>query len=190
MVRPLQLPGRMRLCCIVVILLGTVRLAGAEPDRYVVGAGVMGGEPGMALALEAGMRLGSTPLFAHALVAHGGSEARANYTLTYWDIDGSLLHARAGLEARGCRSSAFCGFVGIDGGYQSAVYFESDESMIVDQRDQGPIIHSRAGLDLGGEHLRFRVSLDFQERYGSASTYHQDQWDDVWLGSAMLAYRM
>lgn len=58
--------------------------------------------------IDGGLQLSDTPLYIHARYAHGISGGNGSYD-----------QVRVGLEARACsRSEWFCGFTGLDIGYQ------------------------------------------------------------------------
>lgn len=58
--------------------------------------------------LDGGLRLGDSPLFAHARYTRGGSGGQGRYD-----------QARVGLEARSCAAGGWtCAFAGLDLGYQ------------------------------------------------------------------------
>ena len=112
------------------------------------------------ISLDGGVRLGDTPLFAHARVTTGASGS-----------DGSYQQLRAGVESRGCIAQGWvCAFAGLDLGYQHDhmidkpwFWWSGD-----DGSNQPPIMETdahdlmavpRVGVELGTP-IRVRAALD------------------------------
>ena len=121
-------------------------------DHVFVGGGAgLGGDHFLNafVHLELGLRLGNTPLYAHAMGAIGKSvdvEGGGNYQML-----------KGGLEARTCPSLGFCLFAGADIGHQRQVWEKLDE---MTEHHSGLIYGPRFGLDAGGERTRFRAAVD------------------------------
>ncbi len=100
------------------------------------------------LFLEGGMRVATTPLWVHGLIG-SGSETRIQ-------DQGRFLEARGGIELSCSHRIAVCGFFGIDvgGELQSRKDADHDATM------SGIIAVPRMGLDMGGDVVRVRASVD------------------------------
>src|SRR5215813_9427308 len=92
-------------------------------ERAFFGGGVMLGATSsfinLALVAEGGLKLGSSPLWLHGVFARGDS----------FDFEGGgpLTRGMLGVDLRGCSSRAFCGFIGVDAGYQQQIWSAQDE---------------------------------------------------------------
>ncbi len=112
------------------------------------------------VAVDGSLRLSDTPLFLHARYAHGISDGRSGYD-----------QVRVGLEARACESDrSFCGFVGLDAGYQADHVVNDDicfktetgsgcEGAHMETFARDFLVVPRAGFEVG-KHLRWRTSIE------------------------------
>ena len=100
---------------------------------------------------DAGVRLGDLPLAVHASVAKGGS-ADADNGGVFW-------RWTAGLEARTYpwNTSAYL-FGDVDIGYQHQTWGSSFDGEFEVHR--GGLAIGRAGIDLGGDNIRFRAAFE------------------------------
>ena len=150
-------------------LLASTTIASAQPSltesapaptsdehAYYVQAGAeLGGAQGavfLAPTIEAGVRLGSGPLWAHGMILSGGAGEidEANTT-------GTILQVRGGVEARTCSASRIaCASAGIDVGYSHAQVMAEDWT----DKWSGGMLIPRVGLDVGGDHLRVRPGVE------------------------------
>lgn len=119
-----------------------------EPGLEV--GGTRGGVYG-ALQLDGGHRLDG-PLWLHARLAQGGMAGIDEATMS-----SDFAEARLGLEARGCRlDGLLCAVGGLDVGYRHerlVAEFDAERADLV-------TAIARLGLDLGGQHVRLRVSVE------------------------------
>ena len=102
------------------------------------------------LYLEGGMRVATTPIWVHGLIGSGSE--------TQIKDQGRFLEARGGIELSCQHRTVVCGFFGIDVGGQleSTVDPDGNEKTKLD----GVVAVPRMGLDLGGDALRIRASVD------------------------------
>jgi hypothetical protein len=125
----------------------------APQEHGFIGGGFLLGATGSfinaALAVEGGLKLASAPLWIHGFLAKGSS----------FDFEGGgdLTRGLIGLETRGCSSHGVCGFIAVDVGYQTQVWNSLDE---MTEHHSGMLIGPRAGLDAGGERVRFRFAFE------------------------------
>src|SRR5688572_15554679 len=144
------------------VLLLVPSFAAAEPevDRAYVGGGA-----GLAydhffnafLGVEGAVRIGSLPLWARGSLAWGGAGDFAG--------GGDFRQVRAGLEAHRCSSRAACFVVGLDAGMQWQTW---SDDIDMTEHHEGWLVGGRAGIDAGGESLRFRLSVELY-RYARTS---------------------
>jgi hypothetical protein len=152
-------------------------IAGSVETTSYVSAGMTSAEMsdlGFAagLEVEAGHRLGRTPLWAHAALA-GGTIWTANVLGP--QIFTSFVRARAGTELRYCTSGGGkCLFGGVDVGERRM------ESLEMDAPQNELIVMPQGGLDVGNARWRFRWEM--QESIGMSGRQHEHS------GSAALAY--
>lgn len=125
-----------------------------ETQSYVAAGATYGGERGLYIAgtVEAGHRLGRSPLWVRGMIVTGRDYGFDEPTFG----PGSILQARAGLEARGCLfAGAACAVAGVDvaASYEHymAEYDQADSTEVM------PI--ARVGLDLGTS-LRVRPAVE------------------------------
>ena len=161
---------------IVLVLLGSTAAAepyypyaaspGPAPEpKPFVDSGYVGGGVGLThdhffntyVDLELGYRLGDLPLWLHGQGAIGNSI----------DVEGGGRYKmlRGGLETRTCSRSGACLFLGLDFGHQSQVWESQDE---MTEHHDGSIYVTRAGIDVGGDHTRFRLAAEAY-RYARSS---------------------
>jgi len=102
------------------------------------------------LYVEGGMRVATTPIWVHGLIGSGGE--------TQIQDQGQFLEARGGIELSCQHRTVVCGFFGIDVGGQleSTIDKDGNEKAKLD----GVVAVPRMGLDLGGNALRIRASVD------------------------------
>lgn len=112
------------------------------------------------LFLEGAMRVATTPIWVHGLIGTGSE--------TPIQDQGQFLEARGGVELSCGQRRVVCGFFGIDvGGELQRRDGDPDQLM-------GVIAVPRMGLDLGGDLLRVRASVD-----GRWFRYHVGKGDDL-----------
>ena len=110
--------------------------------------------------VEGAMRVATTPIWVHALIGTGAEKLIAD--------QGQFVEARGGLELSCVQRRVVCGFFGIDvGGEMEGRAGEGNEI-------RGVIAVPRMGLDMGGDYLRVRASLD-----GRWFRYHSSGDDDL-----------
>jgi hypothetical protein len=106
-----------------------------------------------AYTLEGGYRLNDSPLWAHAMVIAGKGAGIDEVV-----YDSSMFQLRGGIEARGCLVSEACMVMGVDLGFRKETLMaEYDNNHATDA-----IVATRAGLDLGNRHFRFRPGVEMQ----------------------------
>ena len=133
------------------ILIPSIATAEPAPTTYVQADAMVGGPPvgivDAALAIEGGYRLSSGPVWAHGAVPYGGIGDDGG--------SGSLVHLRAGAEARSCTAAWLCGVVGADLGVEHAdVTFDSMTSTVTEL-----VATPRIGVDVGTR-IRARLALE------------------------------
>jgi hypothetical protein len=100
------------------------------------------------LFVEGGMRVATTPIWVHALIGSGAE--------TQLQDQGKFLEARGGIELSCSHRTAVCGFFGIDVGGE----LQTRKASGGDSELSGAIVVPRMGLDVGGDVLRVRASVD------------------------------
>jgi hypothetical protein len=103
-----------------------------------------------ALMLEGMIPLPRLPIAIHASASTGGSVDADN--------GGDFWRMTVGVEARQCSDVGNCTFVGLDLGFQHQTWADDDPSE--SEEHQGPVIAGRIGVDVGGEHVRFRGAFE------------------------------
>jgi hypothetical protein len=174
---------------LLVLSAGTVHADPAPADRGYVSVGVASGAGYTVDWLYAGLQLEGGYRLSDRWYAHGeaGVLGRSGYgttqDLTLMVPREPTYEARAGLEARGCHSSALCGYAGMDAGYRVSTGMDNNYGT-----GEGVVVVPRAGLDLGlSRDLRFRPGVELRLTNGPASS---DAPFAVGIGaSAALAYR-
>jgi hypothetical protein len=140
----------MRMCFVVAITaVGFISAARAEPSGYVAagtGVGLGASEDWLVgtVVVDAGLPSGS-------LVLHGAVETVARFVTGPWNQarlvgpDRAWYGARAGIEREWCRvDDVACFVAGVDLGYRTSRF------------DSNIYVLGRAGIDVGGPHVRFR----------------------------------
>jgi len=129
----------------------------AKPDHYVqgglmVGAAAPVAAPNLMVALEGGGRWGTGPAWVHAAATWGATGDDQG--------PGGNLQLRAGLEGRACwwRDVA-CWVGGLDAGFQHGHWSDRDDPAH-NESSSGLVLIPRAGVDVGGRHLRVRAGLE------------------------------
>jgi len=142
----------------------------AAPTTYVQGGLMLGGAEHYstgAFSAEVGKRL-VPHLWVHGSVADGFAD------LPGATGSGSIRQVRAGADAMTCTGSGvYCAYLGGDAGYQRTQfsgYWNKfwpdtgvDYTMPVNKRvggREGMIGVARAGLDIGGKHVRWRPGIE------------------------------
>ena len=139
----------------------------AEPTAYVqadamVGAAVPIAGFNLMRGIEAGYHLSTSPFWVRGVAATGTGEDDQG--------SGTNRFARAGLEARTCTQSGVACFVAAtDVGYQSGSWQKSDDPA-QHEAVQAVVVTPRIGLDLGDEHVRFRLAIEWAEAASEKST--------------------
>lgn len=128
------------------------------PQLSYVQGGVTAGDDDIVglyggFTLEGGVRLGDSPLWAHAMMITG--KGNGIDELVY---DSSMLQLRGGIEARGCVVSAACAVIGVDAGFRHETLMAEYDN----RRASDAIVAPRVGLDIGTRHFRFRPGLEMQ----------------------------
>jgi len=100
------------------------------------------------LFVEGGMRVATTPIWVHGLVGSGAQ--------TQLQDQDRFLEARGGIELSCQRRTAVCGFFGIDVGGE----LQTRKNQSADEKLSGIIAVPRMGVDVGGDTLRVRASVD------------------------------
>ena len=113
------------------------------------------------LFLEGAMRVATTPLWIHGLVGTGAE--------TQLQDQGEFLEARGGVELSCATRRAVCGFFGIDVGGEMQSRNGDGKGKL-----SGVIAVPRMGLDMGGDIVRVRASVD-----GRWFRYHTKGTDDL-----------
>ncbi len=192
----------LRLACITVLLSASSALAqpadADEPppppsppstmpakDHGYLGGGALLGFGGgelfqQAFVLEGGLRLGTLPVYAHASGASGGGGDFEN--------TGDFFRALAGLELRQCSGGdGACLVLAMDVGFQTQVYPGDPGEM--DEHHHGFVGVSRIGVDTGGEHVRFRATVELSQ-WHDRSDVAKPTWQ-LGVGTSFgLAYRL
>lgn len=140
----------------------------AANETYVIGAGSIGGQRAiqLALQLEGGKSIGHSRTFMRGQLTSGTSGDSGSYT-----------QARIGVERRNCAVREwFCAFGGVDAGYQHDMVSDTPwtfglgsgpvERFVVDAHDL--VVVPRAGVEMG-RHIKTRlaVELPFYRRLDS-----------------------
>ena len=125
------------------------------PTTYVAGGVTAGAFVGLyaAFTVEAGRRLGTTPLWVHGMLVDGETGGIDEPSTT-----GRQLQARAGIEARGCVAMQLCAIAGVDAAVAHGDYMAEYDYDNGNRTDVLAI--GRVGLDVGGEHLRLRPGIE------------------------------
>ena len=150
----------------------------AQRDAGFLGAGVaIGGGHLMHTAwqLEGALAIPDSPIYLRAAAQRGGA----------FDFEGTgeFWRASGGFEVR---SGAFV--VGGDVGYQHETWNSGDPGD-VEEIHQGLVIGPHAGIDAGGEHVRFRALIEY-DLYHHASNVGMTTWETAGGVSLGLAYRL
>src|SRR5262245_54557889 len=150
-------------------------------EHGYVGGGVLVGATSsfinLGLVAEGGLKLGGSPLWLHGVFARGDS----------FDFEGGgpLTRGMLGIDLRGCSSPGFCGFIGVDAGYQELIWSAQDE---MTEDHTGVVFGPHVGIDVGGDHVRARFAFEVL-RFGDRSTG-----DTEWRGgggfTTTVVYRM
>jgi len=159
----------------------------AEPERGYIGFGpsITGDSLiNFALVLDGGVKLSDLPLWARGTAAFGEAV----------DISGEGAFGRAaiGVEGRACISEGVCGFLDLEAGYQTQ-HWEPTEYRTerTSEHHHGWVVAGRAGVDLGGEHVRLRIGIELS-RY--RDTFHDVGTPITWIDgggvSLALVYRI
>ncbi len=167
----------------VVVGCSIARIAHADEapavDRGSIGAALMLGADGnafeSAISFEGTVRLTpEIPLYAHGVAAIGQAGDFSG--------GGELEHGRAGLELRQCADDhgGACVLAQFDVGYQSQTWNGMNDfgTALATEVHAGLVVGPSFGLDVGGEHTRFRAIVDTLE-------FH-DGFDDHWTKSVTL----
>jgi hypothetical protein len=150
--------------------------AAAAPSAYLEGGAELGFAQGAIVfgeTVEGGVQLDHGPLWAHAMVVTGSAGGVDEIS------SGSILQLRAGVEARSCVENRIACFVGgVDAAYSHTQYMGDNGDS---DRAIGDLIIPRVGLDVGGNHLRFRpgIELGFDSKgidQGAVSAAVAYQW--------------
>jgi len=158
--------------------------APAHREAGFLGGGVaVGGGHLMhaAWALEGALAIPGTPLFVRAAAQRGGA----------FDFEGtgSFWRAAGGIEARACNGmDGYCWIAGLDVGYQHETWNSGDPGDITEVH-QGLVVGPRGGIDAGGEHVRFRATIEYLE-YHHESNVGMTGWETAAGLSLGLAYRL
>lgn len=139
------------------------------PSTYVQGGVMAGGNEGYFTAgasAEAGKRV------APSVWLHGSFTEGAAGEL-FATGNGTIMQARVGADAMPCSASGvLCAFVGADVGYQHTQFSGTSDPWFcdgdandcmgnpIDESRSRAIGVARAGLDIGGTHLRWRPGIE------------------------------
>ncbi len=147
---------------------------------FVGGGSVLGHDEffNAAFAIEGGIKLGAAPLWVRGLFAAGSSFDFAG--------GGSLVRGMIGLELRHCRFAAFCGFVGVDAGYQQQTWSDGDE---MTEHHDGLLVGPRVGIDGGGARVRFRLAAEVV-RYDHHASTGSSGWESGGGVTMTVVYRL
>lgn len=105
-----------------------------------------------AIELDGGYRLGNGPVWLHSRLAQGGLSAEEGHNMS-----SDFTEARIGAEVRGCVVEGIACLVGgLDLGYRHEMLEVGGGRETLDLG----VAVARLGLDLGGDHLRFRPSVE------------------------------
>jgi hypothetical protein len=146
----------------------SIRASAAAPDSTAtylsVGANMGGVDGFIALggALEVGHQIKDSPVVVHAAFATGGAGK------LFATGDGFFQQLRAGADLRGCTASGvLCAFAGMDLAYQHVEYsgteddwFGDSEPTMTTANDSRMVGIGRVGLDIGGDHIRWRPGFE------------------------------
>jgi len=171
----------MKSIAFVSLLLASTAHADPAPEatRYLQTSVLVGGAapvvgPNALLAVDGGYRLGSSPLWFHAVAAYGPAADDQG--------TGSDEHLRVGVEARACRRDGLaCAMVGLDAGAQQGVWRSSDADRT--ETVTSVVVVPRIGVDAGGEHIRVRAGLELAEGIARNETVHMAGTDTTSTGS-------
>lgn len=135
------------------------------PETYVAVGAMLGMDELLdgQVAVDGGYHLRGS-LWAHALVGTG---------IVGDDQGGGPVHqGRFGIEARRCTApkGLLCGYTGVDLGYQTATW-HSNEGNSMDEHHDDAIGVVRAGLDIGGDHVRVRPGVELYDLLVGSDTY-------------------
>ncbi len=155
----------------------------ARVDRGYIASGFLLGADHFihgALTLEAGLRLGTAPLWLHVAGAVGSSMD--------FEGGGEFRRGLAGLETRSCFVPGACLVLDFDAGTQRATW-SSGDALEVEEHHRGTVLAARIGIDAGGARLRFRGGMELLRVHNSSNVT-----DTEWTGGigfmASLAYRL
>ncbi len=104
----------------------------------------------LAWMLEGMLPLPRLPIAIHASASTGAS-ADADNAGGFWRMT-------AGIEGRQCSDAGNCALLGLDLGYQHQTWGEDDPEEAEEHR--GLLLGGRIGVDVGGEHVRFRAAFE------------------------------
>ncbi len=154
--------------------------APAPQDGFIAGDGSLGSDEfgDIALSLEGGLHVPSTPIWLHGMASAGLA----------FDAEGGGGYWRAigGLELRGCsHAGRVCPFLDLDAGHQHATWEKQGE--LTEQHD-GAVVAVRLGIDLGlppSGRVRLRGALEIYQVEG----YHvSPSVPTQWQGGGMLVF--
>ena len=115
-------------------------------------AGITHGAVYGALEFDGGYRLSDTPLWLHGRFAQGALAEIERDTM-----NSDFTEARLGLELRGCLLDHIACLVGgVDFAYRHEMLVSAHDHTTADLA----VAIARLGLDLGGNHIRFRPSIE------------------------------
>lgn len=132
--------------------------ATSDRPRVYVATGAMiggaGGHTGVGLGADLGVQV------YEALWVHAGATTMANGEL--FGGSGSFQNLHAGLELSTCHTGDHvCAFAGADLGWAHSEYWESDWfGSGMGYEHDGMVGVIRAGLDVGGKHVRWRPGFE------------------------------
>lgn len=130
--------------------------------------------------VEGALPLPQLPVALHASAATGGSMDADNA--------GDFWRLTVGLEARSCSRAENCAFLGMDLGYQRQTWNPTDPEEA--ELHRGPLLGGRAGVDVGGEHVRFRAAFELY-RYRRSFVEEMSTTTQIGGGFTLgLGYRM
>jgi hypothetical protein len=154
----------MRRLALVLALVSTP--AFAEPTSYMQGGVEFGGFDkylGAGATIEVGGQV-VPGLWLHAIATHGTADE------LFATGDGRYSQLRAGFDLRGCRhGGGLCSFVGVDVGVQHTNWTGVEDTWFGPDPNAMPVTYDRTraigvgrvGVDIGGDHFRWRPSLEW-----------------------------
>lgn len=128
-------------------------------ETYVIGAGSIGGQRALQLALQ--LEVGKS-------IHHSRTFMRGQLTTGMSGDSGSYMQARVGVERRNCAvRELLCAFGGVDAGYQHDMVSDTPwtfglgdgprERFVVDAHDL--VVVPRAGVEMG-RHIKTRLAVE------------------------------